>query len=137
MATGTTEHPPIGIALLVVKNGRILFGKVGKQWHPPQSILRRRDKTINQSVERVAKSVGLQIRDVTFLCYKSWGQEPITRAKHSLYFLARWEGGNIPKPDGAQWEWFNPNLLPHPLFVSRHIFGRDTMREIRRWSRAK
>ena len=133
---------PIGIAILVFKNGRILFARGAKEWHVPQGLLNAKDRTFEEAAKRVIRDCGnLSITEPAFLCYKSWGRErPINGAKHSLYFTAIWTGGkgknwHIGDKEYNQWDWFDFNLLPHPLFVAKHIFDKDTLRKIRRIAR--
>jgi ADP-ribose pyrophosphatase YjhB (NUDIX family) len=138
---GTMNHPPIGIAVLIFKNGRILLGRCGKDWHFPQGILSSDDQSLERAAERVSREfAGVTLKDVRFLCYKTWSrQRPVNGAKHSFYFTAVWTAGR-PQPKKQTlavrcdvMEWFDPNLLPHPLFVSRHqTFDKGTMRSIRR-----
>ncbi len=120
------KFPRIGVAVIVVKNGKVLLGKRkgahgSGTWALPGGHLHF-GETIEACARReVMEETGLSIADIQTGPYTNdiFTQED----KHyvTLYMVARYAGGRLQtkEPEKCEiWDWFDWHNLPEPRFLS-------------------
>ena len=118
--------PRIGVAVVVIKSGRVLLGKRkgahgAGTWALPGGHLQF-GETIEACARReVMEETGLSISDIKTGPYTNdiFTQED----KHyvTLYMVARYDSGRLQtlEPDKCErWAWFDWDHLPQPRFLS-------------------
>lgn len=121
-----TQHPRVGVGVIVRKGGKILLGKrLGShgsgKWSFPGGHLEF-NESIEQCARReVAEEVGLTIKNLRHLAFTN--DRFRTEGKHyvTLFVVADYAKGAVTlrEPHKCErWEWFSPNRLPTPLFLS-------------------
>jgi 8-oxo-dGTP diphosphatase len=120
------KHPRIGVAVIVVKKGRVLLGKRkgahgAGTWALPGGHL-----AFGESIEACARR---EVMEETGLSIAGLKTGPYTNdlftqeGKHyvTLYMIARYAGGRLQakEPDKCEtWDWFDWHNLPKPRFLS-------------------
>ena len=119
-------HPRIGVAVMVIKSGKVLLGKrKGAHgegtWAFPGGHLR-----FGETIEACARR---EVMEETGLCIEGLKLGPYTNdlfseeKKHyiTLYVVAHYEKGKLEtrEPEKCEgWQWFDWDRLPHPRFLS-------------------
>ena len=133
----TSNHPRVCVAVIVVKGGKVLFGRPRKgPWHLPLGELERYEEIAQAASRRVRECTGVVVNGVQHLTFRE--EIDRRRRRHDIlhFVLSRHVRGELPH-DGEQWEWFDPRLLPHPLFNAQGIFDPATIRKIRQFCNGK
>jgi 8-oxo-dGTP diphosphatase len=118
-----TQHPRVGVAVLLKKDNQILLGKRKNAhgtgtWAPAGGHLE-----FGESIEECARRELLEETGLRALSLKplTWTNNIIDANKHyvTLFMLVdEWEGALILKePHKCEgWHWFDLDKLPEPLF---------------------
>ncbi len=122
---GEKEKPFIGVAGLILKGNKVLFGKRkgrhgGGTWAPPGGKLEFNEKFEDAVMREVLEETGLKVKVIRFAgvtnnIFKKEGKHSIT-----LFFVCRINSGKLHnmEPDKCEeFGWFEWNALPRPLFV--------------------
>ena len=121
-----SPSPRIGVAVIVIKSGRVLLGKrKGSHgegtWAFPGGHLRFGETVEDCARRELMEETGLSIKDLTLGPYTNDLFSEENKHYITLYVVARYAKGQLEnrepeKCDG--WEWFHWNRLPHPRFLS-------------------
>lgn len=119
--------PITSVDLIVVKNGKILLGKVSKKWSqnkydyglPGREI--RFGENFKQCVERNLKEeLGMRLKNYKIICMNNnfgFGNHYVT-----IGIFVHAEGEPIIKSDDwLEWRWFDKNKIPKKLFPSAKL----------------
>jgi ADP-ribose pyrophosphatase YjhB (NUDIX family) len=123
------------VATIVVKDGRILFGRarLSDPWKLPGGTLPAFEEPEEFCRKRVLEETGLTVAGCGFLAYVNRIVPDKKQHDVTLVFVGRYVKGNLKsRPSQYQWGWFDPSLLPHPLFDSQRLFDRHATRRIKR-----
>lgn len=127
------EQPKVGVAVVVVRDGRILLGKrrsgagVG-HWGTPGGML-----DMTESFERCARretreETGLVLRDLRYVGTLNDVMPDEGRHYITIWYEAAEPEGALrnPSPEETErWEWYSPDSLPDPLYASfSHLLRR-------------
>jgi 8-oxo-dGTP diphosphatase len=124
------ERPKVGIGVMVIKNGKYLFGQRkgshgAGEYAPPGGHVEYME-TFEQTAKReVKEEAGIEIENIRFL---SLSNEKQYKPKHhvNIGLIADWKSGEpqVLEPDKMiGWDWYDLDQLPQPLFatVSKYI----------------
>ncbi len=123
------DRPKIGTGVWIRKHSKVLLGirpsTVGHgTWGPPGGHLELNESMQECVIRETREEAGIEIQHITFITaseniWKEQGSHYVT-----LYFAADWKSGEpIPQiEEMEQWEWFDWNNLPKPLFRPAQIF---------------
>jgi 8-oxo-dGTP diphosphatase len=119
------DRPFIGVAAIIVKDGRVLLGKrIGKHgggtWAPPGGKLEKGEEFEASVAREALEEAGLRVDvgkllTVTNNIFKDEGKHSIT-----LFFVCKIIEGSpkVMEPDKCEmWGWFKWEELPKPLFL--------------------
>lgn len=134
-------QPRVGVAVLVMKNGKFLMGqRRGSHgegtWSAPGGWIEYRE-TFEQAAKReVMEETGVKIRNVQFgaISNNIFSDNPI----HSItvWLVGEWESGEptITEPDKfVDQKWVTFDELPSPLFLPwAELLASDFISEIKR-----
>lgn len=119
------ERPAVGVAVIVVKNGKVLLGKRLNAhghgtWAFPGGHLERNESIEACAQREVFEETGLKIRSVIYATFTN--DIFVREDKHyvTLFVLARYESGAPTRrePDKCErWDWFDWHDLPVPRFL--------------------
>jgi 8-oxo-dGTP diphosphatase len=117
--------PKVGIGVLIVKNGKVLFGKRknahGKgSWCLPGGHLEFNESWEECAIRETLEETGLKIKNIHFVT--ATNDIFSVEKKHyvTIFMKADYESGElkIMEPEKCeQWEWFDWNNPPQPLFI--------------------
>ncbi len=114
------HNPRVGVASLVLHDGRLLLGPRHKMpddgsWQLPGGFMNPGESVFRAAIRLAEIKAGVAIRPLQ--------SGPSTNnifsdGNHtvSLYVLADLESGQNAEKLAVGWQWFNPNNLPQPLF---------------------
>lgn len=120
------ERPAVGVAVIIVKNGKILLGKRmnahgNGTWAFPGGHLEF-NETISECARReVFEETGLTIGDVVHCAFTNDIFENEKKHYVTLFVLSRYIYGTpvVKEPDKCEtWDWYTWDELPRPLFLS-------------------
>jgi 8-oxo-dGTP diphosphatase len=128
------NRPAIGVAVIVMKNGKVLLGKRinshgSGTWAFPGGHLE-----FNESIEDCAKrevfeETGLSIKSIQRVAYTNDIFEEEKKHYVTLFVVSEYDFGElqIKEPDKCErWDWFNWNEFPEPLFLSlKNLLGQE------------
>lgn len=117
--------PRVGIGIMVVKDGKVLFGRRAKGashgdqlWCFPGGLLEY-GETFEQGAQReIMEEAGIEVENVRFVVAMN---QLLFPPKHyvGLGFVADWKSGE-PRPEEngkmTDWAWFDPDNLPEPIY---------------------
>jgi 8-oxo-dGTP diphosphatase len=120
------ERPKVGIGVLILKDGKVLFGKRKSAhgegtWAPPGGHLEYGETPEDCAIRETLEETGIQIKNIRKGPYTN--DIYTNEHKHyiTLFIIADYKSGE-PKamePDKCEkWEWVNWGNLPHPLFLT-------------------
>ncbi|MBM2817971.1 MAG: MutT/nudix family protein, probable [Parcubacteria group bacterium] len=116
------EYPKMGIAVMIMKNGKVLLGK-RKGAHGagdyafPGGKLEMRESFENCAKREVTEETGIEIQNIKFLRllnFKFYDKHFV-----DVGLLADWKSGEptVMEPDKCEgWGWYDVDNLPKPLF---------------------
>jgi len=120
------NRPAVGVAVIVIKNKKILLGKRlnshgAGAWAFPGGHLE-----LNESIEGCAKrevfeETGLSIKNLQRATFTNDIFEEEKKHYVTLFVVSEYDSGKLQlkEPDKCEkWDWFNWNEFPEPLFLS-------------------
>ena len=124
------EHPGVGTALYVRRNGQVLMGKRksahGKgEWCAPGGKLEMNESPEDCARRETKEETGLDIGEITFAGITNDIWPAIGTHFITVSYVADWQGGeaSLTEPDKfEEWGWFPWEKLPEPLFLSTRNF---------------
>ncbi|MEJ2657170.1 MAG: NUDIX hydrolase [Desulfobacterales bacterium] len=118
-------RPKIGVAVIVVKDSRVLLGKRrgshgSGTWQFPGGHLEFGEPIEDCAKRELFEETGLSIRNIRFGPYTNDIFK--TEQKHyvTLFVIADYDSGvlTVKEPKKCEkWEWFNWSQLPEPKFL--------------------
>lgn len=135
-----TNGPQVGVGILVLKEGNILFGiRWGShgegEWSVPGGKMELGESWEETAIRELKEETGIEIDSISFLCVANttryMEEDP---KKHYIHIglVAHWKAGDaiIREPDRCKgWKWFSPDDLPEPMFamtkfmIMSYVFG--------------
>ena len=119
------QFPKIGIGVIIIKDNKVLLGKRksshGKySWAPPGGHLEFNEQIEECAIRETKEETNLEIKNLRI--------GPITNDIHkdedkhyvTIFVISEYKSGNVKlmEPEKCeQWEWFEWNNLPQPLFL--------------------
>lgn len=119
------NRPKVGVAAIIVKNGKVLLGKrkvrMGKgDWAFPGGHLEF-NEAIEDAVKReVREETDLSVSHITFQAVTNDIREVEKTHYITLFFTAKYTSGKVKNMEPHKcenWEWFEWDKLPNPLFL--------------------
>ncbi len=121
----TQEHPLIGTAVWVRKDGKILLAKRAKEksagageWCPPGGHLEMYETIEECAILETREEASIEIHNIKqFLIVENTTSQNGTHYV-TFHFVADWLSGD-PQPQAGEsedWYWFDWGNLPSPLF---------------------
>jgi len=117
--------PRVGVAALVLHEGRLLLGQRRKSpgvntWQCPGGLLEQGESVFECARRETLEETGIQIHNLRYGPYTN--NRFANPGDHSvtLYVLADYMGGDIVRrePERADhWQWVDVASLPQPLFL--------------------
>ena len=120
------KRPAVGVAVIVIKNGKVLLGKRkgahgSGSWAFPGGHLE-----FNESIEDCAKrevfeETGMSIKNLRFATITNDLFHQSNKHYVTLFVVCDHEDGNpqVKEPDKCEkWDWFYWNEFPKPIFLS-------------------
>lgn len=120
------KRPYIGVAIIVIKNGKVLLGKRKNShgsgtWHFPGGHLE-----FNESIEACARrevfeETGLRIKNIRLGPYTNDMFAKEQKHYITLFAVAEYDSGvlELKEPEKCEiWDWFEWARLPEPSFLS-------------------
>ena len=119
------NRPKIGVGIIVIKDGKILFGKRKNahnegSWSFPGGHLQFNEEVEDCAIREVKEETGISIKNIrkgTFTndIFEKEGKHYVT-----LFVISDFASGEVKvmEPEKCEkWEWFEWNKLPQPLFI--------------------
>lgn len=119
------EQPKVGVGVIIMKDGMVLMAKRkgshgAGTWSFPGGHLEYGESIVDCAAREAKEETGITItnvRPVTFVENLFFGE-----GKHyiTLYTIADWKSGEpktLEPEKSEQWEWFDWDHLPQPLFA--------------------
>lgn len=115
------KQPRVGVACLIVDDGRLLLGRRNKKaesfsWQLPGGYMAAGESVFEAAVRLAREKAEVRIRPVqqgpcTNNVFQHSGLHTVT-----LYVLAELQAEQINEKLANDWQWFHPHDLPQPLF---------------------
>lgn len=120
-----TDKPSVGVAALVFKDGKLLLGKRNKSpgmntWQCPGGLLEHGEAVFECARRETLEETGLVLHNLSYGPYTNNRFGAYQEHTVTLYVVAEYMGGelsNYEKDIADDWQWFNLNELPEPLFL--------------------
>ena len=118
-------YPKVGVGVMVMKNNKVLLGKRKgshgeAQYAWPGGHMEYMESFADVATREVKEETGMEIQNIRFLClYNLKKYAP----KHfvDIGLIADWKSGEpqVMEPKKFEdWNWYNLNNLPSPLFAT-------------------
>jgi len=124
LSTSAHPYPRVGVALFVIKDGKILLGlrhgsHGANTWGTPGGKLELGESWQDCSLREVAEEVGCGITQPEFLAATN---DVFEERLHyvTIFMKAMWQAGDIQnlEPEKClEWQWFDPAQLPDNLML--------------------
>lgn len=115
--------PRVGVAVIVIRNGKILMGKRKNahgagQWAPPGGHLELGEKVEACAIRELEEETGIKAQKCTL---GGWENTIFSPEKHYITLFAYITDfigePKLLEPEKCEkWEWFSIDALPEPLF---------------------
>ena len=123
--TLVAEQPLVGVATLVLRDGRLLLGQRRKTpgkntWQCPGGLLQRGESVFECARREVQEETGIAVHNLLHGPYTNNRFPDDQLHSVTLYVVAEYLSGEIQnaEPDRAtNWQWFALDDLPRPLFL--------------------
>jgi len=125
MGVPEKERPKVGLAVIVLKNKKILLGKRKNahgesSWCFPGGHLEFNEKLEDCAARETMEEAGVKIKNIRFAAitndmFKAEGKHYIT-----IFMVSDYESGEaaVMEPHKCEkWDWFEWGKLPKPLFL--------------------
>lgn len=117
--------PQIGVGAIVIKNCKVLLGKRKKShgaggWQFPGGHLEFGESIEDCASREVLEEAGVKITNIRLGPYTNDIFSVEEKHYVTLYVIADYQSGELTvcEPEKCeQWDWFNWNNLPQPLFL--------------------
>lgn len=119
------EHPRVGVAIIILKDGQMLLGKrlkvPGKNtWQCPGGYMQSGESVFECARREVEEATGLMVHNLRYGPYTNnrFSSEGLHTV--SLYVLADYLAGDVSlnePQDIENWQWFDLDDMPQPLFL--------------------
>jgi len=116
-------YPKIGVNVFVLKEGKLLLGKrIGKTgygtWCLPGGHFEWGELLTGAAARELEEETSLKSNDLQFLHLVNEPRND-THYVHIDFFAKNWEGEpKVTEPEKfAEWNWFDLNNLPGPIFA--------------------
>ena len=119
------NRPQVGVGILIIKNGKVLFGKRKNahgdgSWCFPGGHLEFNESWEECAIRETFEETGLKIKNIHFATATN-DIFPVEKKHYITIFMkADYDVGElkIMEPEKCeQWDWFDWNNLPQPLFI--------------------
>ena len=120
------QRPGVGVGVIVIKEGKVLLGKrtdshgVGSFCWPGGHL--ENWETIEECARReVLEEAGVEVENIRLGPYTNDFFEKEGKHYVTLCVITDWKSGEarvLKKEKMSDWQWFNWNDLPSPLFLS-------------------
>lgn len=117
------KFPKIGVNVFVFKDGKLLLGKrIGKTgygtWCLPGGHFEWGETLVGAAARELEEETSIQSEDLQFLHLVNEPRQD-THYVHIDFLAKNWHGEpKVMEPDKfAEWNWFDLNDLPDPIFV--------------------
>lgn len=119
------ERPGVGIAAIVIKDNKVLFGKRKKQnglntWHFPGGHIEMGESFAATAIRETKEETDV---DIEFIKVLSVSNDIHDDGQHyvTIWTLNKYKSGEAKdmEPDKAEaWDWYEWSELPKPFFIS-------------------
>ena len=123
--SGVEKRPLVGVAVIVVRGGRVLLGRRKNThgdgtWALPGGHLEFFESIEACAKREVAEETGLQIENPRHFAYTNDRFEAEKKHYVTLFVIAEYRGGEavVREPEKCEkWQWFAWEDLPRPRFL--------------------
>lgn len=116
-------YPKIGVNVFVLKDGKLLLGKrIGKTgygtWCLPGGHFEWGESLANAATRELEEETSIKSNNLQFLHLVNEPRKD-THYVHVDFLAKNWEGEpKVTEPEKfAEWNWFDLNNLPNPIFI--------------------
>lgn len=117
--------PKIGVGVIIIKENKILLGKRKNahgegSWCPPGGHLEFNEEIEECAIREVKEETGISIKNIRKSIFTNDIFEKEEKHYVSLFIISDFDYGEVKvmEPEKfEQWEWFEWNNLPEPLFL--------------------
>lgn len=119
------QRPLVGVGVMVMKEGKVLLGRRKGAHGDAQYAGTGGHAEYMESLEETARretreEAGIEIENIRLLCVMNM-RDYAPKHYVDVGFIADWKSGEpvVMEPDKREnWEWFNVDDLPEPMFAS-------------------
>ncbi|MBT4849661.1 NUDIX domain-containing protein [Candidatus Parcubacteria bacterium] len=119
------EKPGVGVAIIVRKDNKVLFGKrlkkFGKNtWHPPGGHIEIFESIEDTAIREAKEETNIDIENVKIIGVTNDIDQGIGIHYVTIWIVSDYASGEIKnmEPTKAEdWNWFEWDKLPRPLFI--------------------
>jgi 8-oxo-dGTP diphosphatase len=119
------DYPRVGVATLVVRDGRLLLGRRRKSpgmntWQCPGGLLEKNESVFECARRETLEETGLTIHNLHYGPYTNNRFAEAGEHTVTLYVAAAYLGGELQKLEADradEWQWCDLQQLPRPLFL--------------------
>jgi 8-oxo-dGTP diphosphatase len=119
------EKPGVGVGVLVIREGKVLFGwrkssPCSGTWCPPGGHLEFGESIEDCARREVMEETGIKIKNVRFGTVTNDIFDGRKEHYITVNMIADWDSGEpfVKEREKAEkWEWFSWDNLPNPLFL--------------------
>ncbi|MBX4191567.1 MAG: NUDIX domain-containing protein [Candidatus Doudnabacteria bacterium] len=125
----TEDRPKVGIGVMVMKDGKYLFGKrkgdhAGGEYAPPGGHMEYMESFEQATKREVKEEAGIEIENIRLISLSNLKNYA---PKHyvNIGLIADWKSGEpqVLEPDKmVEWNWYDLDNLPQPLFATISIY---------------
>ncbi len=125
MIKDSMEKPGVGVAILIRKEGKILFGKRLKRfgentWHPPGGHIEIFESIENTAKREAKEETNVDIDNVRVLAVTNDIDKKIGIHYVTVWVISDYAGGepkNMEPTKAENWDWHEWDKLPKPFFI--------------------
>lgn len=120
------NRPSVGVAVIVIKNGKVLLGKRkgshgSGSWAFPGGHLEMNEAIEECSRREVIEETGISIKNIRYATFTNDIFKEEQKHYVTLFVVAEYSGGELQvnEPDKCEkWDWFIWEKFPENLFLS-------------------
>ena len=127
----TQQHPLVGTAVWIRKNGKIMLAKRAPQkksgagtWAPPGGHLEMLETIEECVIRETREEASIEIDNIRLMTFVEDIHVDLNVHYVTFHYVADWKSGE-PQPqvgESEEWHWFDWDELPAPLFVAASSF---------------